>query len=451
MFIYRVLRVGAVALLGFTATGAQAESLTSALTYAYENNPEIASSFLSVRAARQGIRSAEGALLPTIGAEGSLGATSTWARGGQSWTTSDSIGIGYNQTLFDNNATGSAILAAEASYDAAVYGAQNAEQNVLLSVVQAYVNVVTNRRIVEIRQESIGFVEAQVRSARDRLELGEGTQLDVSQAEASLAQATASYQAAVNNLRISEANYARWVGHAPGSLSGGYNYGGLLPSSLETALSQATTAHPALLASAAQLRAAQHGYDETVASFGPNLTFSGQAGVGGFTGGTVASQVSVSLRLSVPIYTPSRDPAVEQANIGQIQSQLEGLATRDQIVEAVRQGWSGISAATAQIEAATAAVAASRLALDAVVDQNELGQATTLDVLDARSSVATVEETLISAQAQRSIAAYSLIAAIGRLSAEDLGLPVQPRTAEGDVIVPVTAPTAPQDAWGNLR
>src|SRR5690606_25667914 len=169
------------------------------------------------------------------------------------------------------------------------------------------------------------------------------------------------------------------------------------------------------------------------------------------TGGAVGTEASVSLRLSIPIYTPKRDPAIESANIGQIQSQLEGLSNRDQIVEAVQQAWSGIEAMTAQIESATAAVAASRLALQAVIDQNELGQATTLDVLDARASVATVEETLISAQAQRSIAAYSLIAAIGRLSAEDLGLPVQPRTAEGEVIVPVTAPAAPQDAWGNLR
>ena len=117
----------------------------------------------------------------------------------------------------------------------------------------------------------------------------------------------------------------------------------------------------------------------------------------------------------------------------------------------MRQGWAGIQAATAQIEAATAAVAASRLALQATIDQNELGQATTLDVLDARASVASVEETLISAQSQRTIAAYSLIAAMGTLSAQHLGLPVQPRTVEGDVVVPATAPAAPADAWGNLR
>lgn len=443
-----VLSVSVIALMGLVSS-AQAQSLTSAMAYAYENNPEIASSFLSVRAARQGIIAAEGAMLPTIGAEASIG--HTWSNIATRHGPSDSVGLSYSQTLFDNNASSAAISGAEAQYDAAVYGAKNTEQNVLLSVIQAYVNVVANRRIVEIRQESVGFVDAQVGSARDRLELGEGTQLEVSQAEASLAQSTAAYQAAINNLRTSEANYQRWVGQAPGSLSGGYNFSSLLPGSLDAALARANSGHPALLASAAQLRAAQYGYEETLASFGPSLSLTGQVGAGGWTGGTVATDASISLRLSVPIFVPSRDPSVEQANIGQIQTQLDGFATRDQIVEAVRQGWAGVQAATAQIEAATAAVAASRLALQATIDQNELGQATTLDVLDARASVASVEETLISAQSQRTIAAYSLIAAMGTLTAQDLGLPVQPRTAEGDVVVPAAAPTAPADAWGNLR
>lgn len=459
MFVSRFSRLLAVTLLGFSASvaSARAESLTSALAYAYENNPNIASSFLSVRAARQGIRAAEGGLLPTIGAEASLGYT--WPEGvapsGSSFGgPSDQIGLGYNQTLYDSNATGAAIQGAQAQYEAAIHGARNTEQNVLLSAMQAYVDVSTSRRLVEIRNESVGFVRAQLQSARDRLELGEGTNLDVAQAEATLAQSTASYQAAINTLRMAEANYQRYVGRAPGALSGGYNYGGLMPGSLDAALATATTAHPALLASGAQLRAAQFSYEETVAGFGPNLSFSGQVGVGGFTGGQVGSSASVQLRLSVPIYTPVRDPAVEQASIGQIQTHLEGLATRDQIVEAVRQGWSGVQAATAQIEAATAAVAASRIALQAVIDQNELGQATTLDVLDARASVATVEESLISAQGQRNIAAYSLIAAIGSLNAQALGLPVQPRTVEGDLVIDVTtpsAPAAPADAWSGLR
>lgn len=447
----KLIKIGAISLLfSASALAAKAETLTEALAYAYSNNPSIASSFLSVRAAREAVRMAEGARLPTIGGTASI--NSVWQNGGGMTTHSfsDQLGVRYDQTLFDNNKSAAAILAAEASYDAAVQGARNTEQNVLLSVVQAYMNVVSNGRIVQIRRENVGFVRAQLQSARDRLELGEGTRLDVAQAEASLAQAEAAYQAAINNLRISEANYERWVGRAPRNLTGGYNFGNIVPASVDRAMAQAMAQHPALLASNAQIRAAQHKADETVAQFGPSLSLTGSAGVGGFTSGTVGTEVRVGLSLSVPIFTPSRDPAIEQANIGQIQSQLEAFVTRDQIVEAVSQSWAGLQNATSQIESATAAVAASRLALQAVIDQNEVGQATTLDVLTARANLLNVEEALVSAQSQRVVAAYSLIASSGSLSAQSLGLPGQPRSADGSAIVPATvAPST--DAWGNLR
>ncbi|WP_196258399.1 TolC family outer membrane protein [Pelagibacterium limicola] len=452
MFILKVFRIGAIALaMGFVPATTQAETLTEAMAYAYSNNPSLASSFLSVRAAQQAIRSAEGARLPTIGAEASVGYSWTDTPLGSSSGTTDSLGLSYSQTLFDSSRTDAAILAAEANYQAAIHGARNVEQNVLLSVAQAYVNLVTNRRIVDIRQENIGFVRAQLQSARDRLELGEGTQLDVAQAQASLAQAEAAYQGAINNLRMAEANFVRWVGREPRNLTASYSYTNLLPASLDSAIATATTNHPALLASAAQIRAAQHRYDETVAGFGPTVSLRGQVGASGFTNNAVTSQASVSLNLSIPIFVPSRNPAIEQANIGQIQSHVEGIATRDQIVEAVRQGWSGIEATTAQIESATAAVAASRLALQAVIDQNEVGQATTLDVLNARATLLNAEEGLASAQAQRVIASYSLIAATGALTAANLRLPVQLRGPDGQVAVPAKVPTAPVDAWGNLR
>lgn len=449
MSVFKVFRIGALALgLGLTPTLSHAESLAEAMAYAYVNNPSLASSFLSVRSAQQGVRAAEGARLPTIGAEASVGYTWTDAPSGPG--PSDRLGLSYSQTLFDGS-TDASILKAQAEYEAAVQGARNVEQNVLLAVAQAYVDVVTYKRVVEIKQENIGFVSAQLQSARDRLELGEGTQLDVAQAQASLAQAEASYQGAINNLRQVEANYVRWVGREPRGLSATYSFGNLLPGSLDAAIAAATANHPALLVSSAQIRAAQYGYDETVAGFGPTISFSGQAGLGGFTNNAIGSQASVSLQLTVPIFVPTRGPAVEAANIGQIKSQVEGIATRDQITEAVRQGWSGIQATTAQIESATAAVAASRLALQAVIDQNEVGQATTLDVLNARASLLNAEEALASAQAQRTIASYSLIAATGALSAANLGLPVQLRGVDGTVAEPVKVPTAPADAWGNLR
>jgi outer membrane protein len=199
------------------------------------------------------------------------------------------------------------------------------------------------------------------------------------------------------------------------------------------------------------VRAAAHQADQVDASFGPQLSLSAGAGVSGFTGNDgVTQQAQIGLNLSVPIFTPTRDPSVERANLARISSELQSLSTYNTLEEAIRSGWAGVQTATAQIEATTAAVAASRLALDAVIDQNELGQATTLDVLDARADLLAAEEQLVQAQAQRALASYSLLSATGRMTATSLGLPVQPRTVEGDVIVPVAAPET-RDAWSGLR
>jgi outer membrane protein len=461
MLFYRVMKFGAVALLGLTtATGAQAESLTSALAYAYENNPEIASSFVSVRSARQDVVQAGGAHLPTIGAQLSLNQTFTNSpegvgpggipTGGRSSNTSDSIGLNYSQNLWDNFASDAGMLAAQAAYEAQAYSAANTEQTVLLSAATSYFNVLRDRRLVQIAEENLGFVGAQLQSARDRLELGEGTELDVAQAQAAVAQATAAFQAARASLLSSEASYQLNVGRAPGSLSSGFTTASM-PGSIDSALAAARTGHPALLASQAQVRAAAHQADQVDASFGPQLSLSAGAGVSGFTGNDgVTQQAQIGLNLSVPIFTPTRDPSVERANLARISSELQSLSTYNTLEEAIRSGWAGVQTATAQIEATTAAVAASRLALDAVIDQNELGQATTLDVLDARADLLAAEEQLVQAQAQRALASYSLLSATGRMTATSLGLPVQPRTVEGDVIVPVAAPET-RDAWSGLR
>lgn len=351
-------------------------------------------------------------------------------------STSGSIGLSYSQTLFDNFATDAAVAGAQARYEAASFAAVNAEQNVLLNVATSHFDVIANRRIVEIRQENIGFLEAQLGSARDRLELGEGTPLAVSQAQAALAQGQASYQGAIANLRNTEASYLRFVGRSPSVANDAGSIASLLPSNLDAAMTIASAEHPGLLASAAAIRAAQYQAEETQASFGPELSLSAQTGVNGLTSGTWSPSAQVGLSLTIPIYVPTRDPALEQANIGRIQSELDARVTYDTVFEAIRQAWAGMDSATTQIEAATAAVAAGRIALQAIVDQSDLGTATVLDVLDARGTLLQSEEVLVSAQTQRSIAGYSLLSAMGRLTAANLGLPVVLRSADGSVAMP---------------
>ncbi|MNL46877.1 Outer membrane efflux protein BepC precursor [compost metagenome] len=136
--------------------------------------------------------------------------------------------------------------------------------------------------------------------------------------------------------------------------------------------------------------------------------------------------------------------SVRQANLNQIKSEVDAMSAYDQIRESVISAWTGIQSANAQITAAQAAVSSSNTVLDGVIQERDLGTATTLDVLNAQADLTSAREALINASNNKTIATFSLLSAMGRLTAQDLGLQVEIKTA-----VPYTQ--AVEDVWQELR
>jgi outer membrane protein len=329
-----------------------------------------------------------------------------------------------------------------------MYALRNEEQNVLLSVVNAYVGVVRDTQLVQLRQDNVAFFDAQVSSAEERLRIGEGTRIDVSQATARRAQAIASYRAAVASLATSQASYERWVGHKPQNLSLDYAFGDLVPDSIDSAIALSSVRHPAILTALAAIRASQAGSDAARAAFGPTLDLIGSLCAVNCFGSSTTTGISASVRLtlSVPIYAGGAlGASVRKANIEQIKSEVDALAARDQIREAVISAWSTLQNATAQIESAQSAVSAGDVVLEGLIQERDVGQRTTLDVLNAQAEVTSAREGLIQATSTRIIAAFSLIAATGRLSPVDLGLGVAPHQNEAALYAAKV-----EDTWQEL-
>jgi outer membrane protein len=454
MLFSRSARAGVLALVFCSLPAlAHAETLREALTSAYRNNPAILSALLSVKSTAENIALAKSAKLPTLGA--SVGVNNSYTFNGKNEPLdipAVSLGLSYNQTLFDNFKSDADIEAARAITEASRYSLQNSEQNVFLAVVQAYMGVIRDTQLVQLRQENVSFYQAQVKSAKDRLDIGEGTKIDVSQAEARLAQGTAAYQSAVTSLQTSRASYERYVGHPPRNLTTSYRLGTLMPKNLDVAISEAVSSHPAILAAKAGVRAAQANSDAANAAFGPTLNFTSSIGstvIGpdnAFGGPNDASpRVSAGFSLSIPIYGGGRYGAsIRKSNIEQIKSEVDALATRDQIKESVISAWSSLQNSNAQITSANTAVASGELSLEGVVQSRDVGQSTTLDVLNAQSELTSIREGLIQANAGKVIASFALVAATGHLTAADLSLDVEIQTGE-DYIAKV------EDVWQELR
>ena len=450
MFSSRALRAGAtaVALIAFSTAGASAESLKAALTAAYATNPNITSALLSVNSAAENVALSKSGKLPTIGASASATESAGAAIGGGGIATSSNyqIGLSYSQTIFDNLKTDAEVEQSRALSEVATYALRSEEQTVLLSVVNAYMNVILNTQLVKLRQDTMNFYQTQVKASQDRLKIGEGTKIDVSQAQASLASAVASYKAAIAGVQSSQASYVRWVGHRPSNLSGNYNFGSLIPSSVDRAIALADDLHPAILAARAGIRAAQAGSDAANAAFGPTVSVIGSV-CGLLCSSTNATTVagSVKLSLNVPIYAGGALGAgSRKANIAQIKSSVDAQSARDQVNEAVVTSWTALQNAIAQIDSAKSALDANQLALDGVIQERDVGQQTTLDVLNAEATLTTAKEALITATSTRVVAAFSLIASTGRLSARDLGLATPTKSGEAYA-------SKIEDVWGELR
>jgi outer membrane protein len=429
-------------------TAAQAQSITQALTAAYSYAPDLQSAVLDAKSRAENIVQAKSRKLPTIGA--SVNGTYNWNIAGGQFQDSTSLnaGLSYNQTLFDNFQTEAQIEAARAGAEIAEYQIRNTEQNVLLNVVQAYMSVLSDRQLVGLRQENVNFYNTQLSSARDRLEVGEGTRIDVAQANARLAQGQAAYQAAVNSLEVSEATFQRYVGQAPRDLQSSHSFARLIPGSLQSAIAEAESGHPAILTAKAAIRAAQAGSDAAQGAFGPTIDVTGSIGASDGTsrqGTPQAVSGQVRLNISVPIYAGGAlGSGVRQANLDQIRSEVDAMSVYDQIREAVISAWAGIQNADAQIQAAQSAVSAGQEVVNGVIQERDLGTRTTLDVLNAQAELISAREGLINASSSKVIATFSLLASIGRLTAGDLGLPVQTKTA-------VNYTQEVEDVWQELR
>lgn len=428
--------------------GAHAQSIAQALTTAYDYAPDLQAALLNAKSSAENIALAQAGKRPTIG--GTLNGSYNWSVVNSNFSDNNTLtsGLSYNQTIYDSGKTDADIEAARAGAEAAEYQIRSTEQTVLLAVVEAYMNVYSGRQLVALRQENRDFYSAQLQSSRDRLEVGEGTRIDVAQAEARLAQGDAAYRAAVSSLEISQATFQRYVGQAPQNLDATHNFGRLIPNSLPAALAAAEVDHPALLVAKAAIRAAQAQSASAKAGFGPTASLSGSVGsrvTGPTKGATDGFSGSVGFQITVPFYAGGAIGAgVRKANIEQIRSEVDAMSAYDQIREAVISAWAGIQSADAQIAAANSAESAGRTVVDGVIQERDLGTSTTLDVLNAQAELTSARESRITASTNKVIATFSLLAAMGHLTAADLGLNVQVKSA-------VRYSDAVDDVWAELR
>jgi len=446
-----------VAFVMGSASRVSAESITEALASAYQNNPSINVQRARARAADENIPIARSSILPNVSAFGEVSsiARRTKSRNAtpppgfvtrDTADTDGAVGITARQNLFRGFRTRNALAEAEASIQASREDLRLVVQDVLVASAEAYMNVLRDQALLRLGQRNVGFLDEQLRAAQDRFEVGENTRTDVAQTQARLAAARSDISLVTANLNASRAVYRQIIGKEPGVLRLGFPYQKLLPGSLQSALASGQERHPAVLASIFDVDAAAYIVKQIEGELLPTVSVEGTAqSTFGIDNKGYQNSASVTGRVSMPIYQGGGVSArVRQAkeNLGLARIQTD--VARAEVRAAVISAWGDLDAATAAIISAAAQVKAAQIALDGVQEEQRVGQRTTLDVLDAQQELLDAQVSQVLAQRDRIVAAFSLIAAVGRLNEHELNLPV----ARYD---PTEHYEAVKDKWFGLR
>ncbi len=429
------------AILAATPAVAQ-ETLTGALNRAYTNTPELNAQRANVRAVDELVPQALSGYRPRVSATADVGRTHVESltpafgssaglpvragkRASNDTFSPRGVGIQVDQTLFNGFRTENSTRAAESRVLGARETLRNTEQNVLLNAATAYMNVLRDTALLNLQRNNVEVLEEQLRQTRDRFRVGEVTRTDVAQSEARLAQSRSQASVAEGNLRASIATYRQRVGVEPKRLSPAQPVEKLLPRSIDLAVQVSQTEHPAIIASLHGVDQQQLQVKVVESELYPSVTVTGSLGKRWEAQQSESETYSASVvaRLSVPIYEGgqvySRVREAKQT-LGERRIQVD--QQRDLVRQAVVASWSGLVSAKAQIVAAQAQVAAAEIALAGVREEAKVGQRTTLDVLNSQQELLNARVNLVTAQRDRVVASYNVLASVGRLSAQRLSL-----------------------------
>ena len=430
-----LLLAGASLLASVTAS---ADTLKEALAQAYATNPSLEAARAQLRVTDETVVIQRSAGLPSV--DSSAGYTE-FLQGGSSGglgpdrqlTSNISLGV----PLYQGGAVKNGILAAENRIEAGRADLRGTESGLFTQVVAAYMDVILQEAVVGLSQNNVDLLAVNLEATSDRFQIGDLTRTDVAQSESRLALARGDLRSAEANLINARENYIQLVGDAPTDLQPPPPLDGL-PADVETAAAVALENNPDLIA--AQERAIAADYDIAVAGAGrlPRVEVVGGPGYTNYLGslGTVpgsgasadqdSSSLQAGVRLSLPLFQGGRPAAQQRQATAQASAALEQvIAAERSVIAQVRGAYSSWRAANAIIASTQSAVDAATLSLEGVRAENSIGNRTILDVLDAQQELLRAQVQLVTARRNAYVAGFSLLAAMGRAEARDLGLDAQ--------------------------
>ncbi|HTN65239.1 MAG TPA: TolC family protein, partial [Burkholderiaceae bacterium] len=285
----------------------------------------------------------------------------------------------------------------------------NANQALMLRVAERYFDVVLAADTLRVLRRQQAAVERALTETRERFQLGDVKVTDTHEAAARAEAVKAQALAADADLQVKQAALADLTGLPAGQARLRRPNDAAAPAaggSLEHWLAKAQERNPNLQMRIAGVAAAKQEAAKFSAQAAPSLDLVLQVGRNRLAGNgdfgaasNTGNERMIGVQLTIPLYTGGyRSARQEQALALAAKADADASHTRQQVALQVRSLWLGLTVGASRVQALAESSKASQARLDATRLGNEVGDRTTLDLLNAENDAANAELMLLQAR-----------------------------------------------------
>ena len=403
---------------------ATAESLDLVVFKTLANHPEIKAEIKRKAAHEQELKQAQAGYYPRVDLQAAVGYENsknrfTRATGETGYVDltrkEEAFIVTYN--LFEGYGTASNIDTRSATVRAAGHQLHELTEQTALQVARAYLRVLRDQRMVRLSEDTLTIYQQLFEKVKSRSLSGVGRKSDINQARGRLARAQANLINDRSSLENAVAIYLRLTGEVPGELSQPEDFTSRLPAELDLAVKLALKSNPVIKAAEAEVDAASAQTRQATSDYYPRVDLvleqSRGENLDGIEG--VERDYSLMLKMNYNLFNGGFDTADSRravSKLGETRDRLDDI--RRSVTESIRLAWNAYDAVSTQMPYLQQHVESITEIRSAYADQFRIGQRSLLDLLDSENELYQAHRSLITAEYDRLIGGYRILANMGR-------------------------------------
>ncbi|MGL9733159.1 MAG: TolC family protein [Wolbachia sp.] len=326
-----------------------------------------------------------------------------------------------NQRIIDGGGTFATFSRSNHLLKAEKIRFQQLKQEIALSAVKAYVDVLRRIEILKLREHKERVSLEHLSAMKKRLSLGEVTNADVLLAKAKFSSSVSERVDAEGKLKLTNISYFHLIGNNPDEL---LEVNDQLPSvpKLNECLQLAKTNNLSLKAAVYQKRAAKMEVIAETSKLLPSLNLSASTDLNqrnekNTSLERVLGNINITFILDIPIFKRGINTfGISKAKMDAKKSTYDYYETIKNVEKEVINAWNNVLTAKAVIKASQEAEKAAALVLEGVEQEVYLNLKSKVELLDTEDALFKARSDLIEAKSNYIISIYNLLFMINSIN-----------------------------------